>query len=197
MKFLIGIDEAGRAPLAGPVAVGLVMVPEGFDVVHEFPGVKDSKQLSEKRREEIYALLDQRLERGDIRFCVRFSSHSHIDAAGITRSVRRALNSGVRKLSPEPEDVHVLMDGLLKAPPSYSQETIIHGDDLVPLISLASIVAKVSRDRLMHRMARKYPEYGFERHVGYATDFHRHAIREHGLCAIHRRTFCKNIVPMG
>lgn len=196
MRFLIGIDEAGRAPLAGPVSVGLVMVPEGFDVAREFAGVKDSKKLSENKREGIFEALERRVERGDIRFCVRLSDHERIDTAGITRAVRRALDLGVRYLSHEPADVHVLMDGLLVAPPQYSQETIIHGDDLVPLISLASVAAKVTRDRLMYRMAKKFPAYGFERHVGYPTAFHREMIREHGLCAIHRLSFCKKLLAV-
>lgn len=205
MKFLIGIDEAGRAPLAGPVSVGLVMVPQKFDVAREFPGVRDSKKLSRIKREEIYELLLRRQEKGDVHFCVRFSSHERIDQIGITRAVRRALDLGLRYLYRSYEsygtdktysDVHVLMDGLLHAPPQYSQETIIHGDDLVPLISLASIAAKVERDRLMYRDARKYPQYGFERHVGYPTLFHRQAIREYGLCSIHRRSFCKNTLAV-
>lgn len=196
MAFLLGIDEAGRAPLAGPVSVGLVIIPDGFDVTREFPGVRDSKQLSEKKREEIYTALERRAKAGDVRFCVRFSDHARIDAEGITRAVRRALATGVRYLAKDHLDVHVFLDGLLHAPAQYRQNTIIHGDDLVPLISLASIAAKVERDRLMHRLARTYPEYGFERHVGYPTALHRQAIREHGLCAIHRRTFCKNVLAM-
>ncbi len=92
--------------------------------------------------------------------------------------------------------MHILLDGLLVAPQEYSQETIVRGDSLVPLISLASIVAKVERDRLMRRMAKEFPGYGFERHVGYATQPHREAIKEHGLCEIHRRSFCRNFLPV-
>ena len=193
MHYLIGVDEAGRAPLAGPVSVGFVKVPHHFDVALEFPGVKDSKQLSEKKREEIYRLLEKRAERGDVQFCVRFATHEVIDALGLTRAVRKAIISGVRRLAPkaETQNVKIYLDGLLYAPSQYAQETVIHGDDLVPVISLASIAAKVERDRLMRRMARKYPEYGFERHVGYPTRAHYAAIREHGLCEIHRRSFCK------
>ena len=201
MRYMVGIDEAGRAPLAGPVSVGLVMVPKRFDVAREFPGVRDSKKLSRKKREEIYELLRRRQEKGDVQFCVRFSSHVRIDEVGITRAVRRALELGLRYLTSDVGDrishIHVQMDGLLHAPPEYSQETIIHGDDLVPLISLASVAAKVERDRFMYRMAKKFPQYGFEQHVGYPTEMHRQAILEHGLSAIHRHSFCKKWVPVG
>jgi ribonuclease HII len=197
----MGIDEAGRAPLAGPVSVGIVMVPENFDVKAEFPGVKDSKKLSSKKREELYEKAKARMAQGDITFCFRLSDNAYIDTFGITRAVRRALFSGVRAclrsqaLAPrnfagEMPDVHIYLDGLLHAPKEYSQETIIRGDDLVPVISLASIIAKVERDRLMHRLAKRYPGYGFEHHVGYPTREHREAIERLGLCEIHRVTYC-------
>ena len=198
MRYLIAIDEAGRGPLAGPVAVGLVMVPEKFDVAAEFPGVRDSKKLSEKKREEIFEALKRRAKVGDIRFCVCFSSHARIDKIGITQAVNRALTTGVQHLTPRGpssrRDIHIFLDGLLHAPSQYSQETIIRGDDLVPLISLASIAAKVTRDRLMRQMAKKFPVYGFELHKGYGTLAHRNAILKHGMCEIHRKSFCKNIL---
>jgi ribonuclease HII len=190
--MLLGVDEAGRSPLAGPVAVGTVAVSEGFDVAREFPDAKDSKLLSPQKREEIYVALRARELHGDLRFCVRFSDHAYIDEFGITRAVRRAIKNGIRTLAPRAEGVHVLLDGLLYAPRAYSQETVIHGDLLVPLISLASIVAKVRRDRLMRFMARTYPQYGFEVHKGYGTRAHRAAIKANGLCEIHRRTYCKS-----
>ncbi|MEK7613054.1 MAG: ribonuclease HII [Patescibacteria group bacterium] len=193
--FVIGVDEAGRAPLAGPVSVGVVRVPEGFDVAREFPGVKDSKKLSPDKREEIYRLLLKRQESGDVQFCVRFSDHLYIDSFGITRAVRRAVWSGVKFLAPDPALARVQLDGLLQAPCAYAQETIVHGDDLVPLISLASVVAKVRRDRLMRRLSRTYPEYYFELHKGYGTQTHWDAINMHGLCDIHRRTYCNVDAP--
>src|SRR4051812_28087529 len=103
MRFMIGVDEAGRAPLAGPVSVGAVIVPEGFDVLREFPGVKDSKLLSESKREEIYELLVRRVAVGDARFSVRFSDHRYIDHFGITRAVGRAVRSAVMHLAPPSE----------------------------------------------------------------------------------------------
>lgn len=190
-KFLIGVDEAGRAPLAGPVSVGAVMVKEGFDVRKAFPGVKDSKLLSPQKREALYREALARSKAGEIRFCVRFSDHGYIDAFGITKAVRRAVERSVRALAPSPEGVHVFLDGLLHAPGEYEQETIIHGDALVPLISLASVLAKVRRDRLMLRLARKFPQYGFERHKGYGTKWHRSTLEKFGMSVVHRVTYCK------
>lgn len=189
----MGVDEAGRAPLAGPVSVGFVLVPHNFDVLKEFPGVKDSKQLSELKREEIYESLLKRKQAGDVSFCVRFSDHLYIDEYGITRAVKRAIISGTRYLAPQEENVTVMLDGLLYAPSQYEQETVIGGDDLIPVISLASIAAKVERDRLMKKLAKKFPQYGFERHKGYPTAAHYAAIREHGLSEIHRRSYCKEV----
>ncbi len=194
-QFVIGVDEAGRAPLAGPVSVGVVAVPATFDVMREFPGVKDSKLLSEEKREEIYELLLKRKRRGDVRFTVRFSDHAYIDEFGITRAVARGVRGGVKYLGREPARYKVLLDGLLHAPREYAQETIINGDELVPIISLASVAAKVERDRLMKRMAKRYPGYGFERHKGYGTRGHWAAINMLGLCAIHRHTYCKLAPP--
>ncbi|HEY5383312.1 MAG TPA: ribonuclease HII [Candidatus Paceibacterota bacterium] len=193
-SWIIGVDEAGRAPLAGPVSVGLVMVPEHFDVLKEFPGVKDSKQLSELKREALYESLLKRKQAGDVSFCVRFSDHLYIDEYGITRAVKHAIISGMRRLSASEEGVTIMLDGLLSAPSKYTQQTIINGDDLVPIISLASVAAKVERDRLMKKFAKKYPEYSFEEHKGYATKKHREAISKFGLSDIHRRTFCKGIL---
>lgn len=189
MRFTLGIDEAGRGPLAGPVSVGLVMVPGGFDVAREFPGVADSKKLSEKKREELYTLLEGRAASGDVRFAVQLESAETIDAVGIVEAVQRALTRGVYLLAPDPAFVHLQLDGALHAPPSYAQETIIHGDALVPLISLASVAAKVIRDRLMCQLAKDYPQFSFEKHKGYGTRAHYEALESNGPCALHRRTF--------
>lgn len=205
MRFLLGVDEAGRGPLAGPVAVGVVAVPEGFDVAKEFPGVADSKKLSEKKREALYEMLEARGASGDARVRVELESAEVIDREGIASAVRRALARGVNALTecgsqfPRSQtseiplksdfDFHILLDGALRAPAEYAQETIIHGDVLVPLISLASIAAKVTRDRLMLELAKEYPEYGFDAHKGYGTKRHYDMLKKHGLCAIHRRSF--------
>jgi len=203
MRFLLGVDEAGRGPLAGPVSVGVIIVPEGFDVAKAFPGVADSKTLSEAKREKIYEMLMVRNMLGDTRFTVEFESAETIDREGIVPSVRRALDRGVNKLIKyrsqaaldltQPDcgisDFHIMLDGSLRAPAEYSQETIIHGDALIPIISLASIAAKVERDRLMVELAKEYPEYGFETHKGYGTKAHYEALRKYGLSVIHRHSF--------
>ena len=186
---MLGVDEAGRGPLAGPVAVGVVAVPEGFDVMKEFPGVADSKKLSEKRREKIFEMLETRVSTGDARFMVELESAETIDEEGIAVAVRRALTRGVNALAPDSALVHIQLDGALRAPREYAQETIIKGDELVPLISLASIAAKVMRDRLMTALSMQYPLYGFERHKGYGTRAHYEMLKKYGLCAIHRRSF--------
>ncbi len=189
MRFILGVDEAGRGPLAGPVAVGVVRVPENFDIKKNFPGVNDSKKLSEDVREELYKEMEGRKKVGEIDFCVRLSSAKVIDTKGITVAVRRGVWSGVRFLANDPVSVKVFLDGLLLAPPEYEQETIIKGDALVPVISLASVAAKVRRDRLMKRLALQYPEYAFEAHNGYGTKRHYEAIGKWGLTDIHRRSF--------
>lgn len=189
MSFLLGVDEAGRGPLAGPVAVGIVLVAVGFDVTSEFPGVADSKAISEKKREKIFQMLEERAQKGDVRFVVEYGEAAEIDADGIVPVIRSAVARGVRALASETATVRILLDGSLSAPEEYAQETVVRGDATVPLISLASIAAKVSRDRLMLELAKAYPEYGFEKHKGYGTKAHYEALKNLGPSVIHRRTF--------
>jgi ribonuclease HII len=120
---------------------------------------------------------------------VYLASAAKIDAEGIVPSVRGALYKGVRKLLPNPEEGKVYLDGSLTAPPEYEQETIIGGDGLIPAIMLASVAAKVTRDRFMKKLAPLYPQYQFEIHKGYGTKKHYELLREHGPCAIHRLSF--------
>lgn len=189
MRFMLGVDEAGRGPLAGPVSVGVVALPEGFDVAREFPGVADSKKLSERKREELFAELLARVAKGDARYAVELESHETIDREGIAFAVREALSRAVNMLAPDAALVRILLDGSLHAPKEYAQETIINGDELVPIISLASVAAKVVRDRLMVDYAARYPLYGFAQHKGYGTRAHYEALIKNGPCAIHRRSF--------
>ena len=191
-QWLVGVDEAGRGPLAGPVAVGVVAVPRRFDIRRAFPGVDDSKKLSEALREEIYAEALGRHRAGDIKLCARLAGPLYIDTHGIVRAVRHGVYGGVRHVA-APEDSYIMLDGLLKAPPEYRQETIVKGDALEPVISLASVVAKVRRDRLMKRLGVRYPQYGFEAHKGYGTAAHLVAIKMYGLCDLHRRSFCTGV----
>jgi len=197
VKYLIGIDEAGRGPLAGPVAVGAVMVARDFDWALVV-GAKDSKQMTPKSREVLYIKMSELRESGELDFAVEFSSSSMIDTYGIVPAIKSALARCLNKLSegsPLTHRYEILLDGGLRASAKFqNQRTIIRGDETEPIISLASIAAKVERDRLMVRLATKYPAYAFEAHKGYGTVAHLIAIRDYGLSAIHRRTFCKRLI---
>jgi len=189
MGLILGVDEAGRGPLAGPVAVGIVAVPCNFIISREFPGLADSKQMSPTAREKMFRILQKRRQQGDIQFCVRCTGAKRIDDWGLTRAVISAVARGVYFLAPEPDGISIYLDGLLKAPSEYNQQTIIGGDEAVPVIALASIAAKVMRDRLMTRIAKQFPEYGFEKHKGYGTQEHYAALKKYGPCILHRRSF--------
>jgi ribonuclease HII len=195
MSLIIGVDEAGRGPVAGPVSVGVVAVEKGFDLCAAFPGLNDSKQLSEKKREALFLLLEETAARGEVAFRVEFSSAKMIDDEGIIPAMRSALSRGLQALLPNPAQGKVFLDGSLYAPAEYEQETIIGGDGIVPAIMLASVAAKVVRDRMMvGEVAKRFPSYGFEKHKGYGTKAHYVAITEHGFCEEHRRSFLKNKV---
>lgn len=174
-----GVDEAGRGPLAGPVIAAAVVLPVGFDA----PGLTDSKKLSAGRREHFNA----RIRREAVSFGIGIASPGKIDRLNILQATRRAMADAVRRLIPQPD--HVMIDGNQLILFSGSQEAIVHGDGLSISIAAASIVAKVFRDRLMARYDRSYPQYGFSDHKGYPTESHRNAIRVHGPCPIHRKTF--------
>jgi ribonuclease HII len=196
MQYLIGIDEAGRGPLAGPVAVGVAAVPMDFDW-STLSGVRDSKKLSEKKREEIFERANELKSSHVLRLAVSTSSATYIDTYGIVPAIRRALAEALSRLEVVPEECRVLLDGSLSAPVEYiHQQTIVRGDDSEPIISLASIVAKVTRDRLMRRLAARYPAYEFDVHKGYGTLSHRQAIARCGLSNIHRASFCTRL-PIG
>jgi len=189
MKYLVGIDEAGRGPLAGPVAVGVARVAEGYDVLVAFPGLNDSKKLTEKKRELLYGILLKEVKAGNVLVRVSLSGENLIDEKGIAYAIRSALKRGLEALLPDPEKGIVYLDGSLHAPKEYRQETIIGGDGKIPVIMLAALAAKVTRDRLMVKLSQEHPQYGFEKHKGYGTKAHMEALREHGLSAIHRTTF--------
>lgn len=192
-RFIVGVDEVGRGPLAGPVAVGVVAVPIEFDWTL-LPGVGDSKVLKPKDREAIFRLASELREAGILNFKVSASSHAVIDNRGIVFAVNQAMSRALASLNVEPKECLVLLDGALRAPSSFEQQrTIIRGDASEKVIGLASILAKVMRDRHMVRVATKYPAYSFEIHKGYGTKKHRDLIREHGLSEIHRQTFCRNL----
>ena len=191
-KIYVGIDEVGRGPLAGPVAVCAFVWLSGGRAPKELEGIKDSKKLSEKKREEWFAKIAQFKKEGKCDFKVSFKSAKYIDTNGISKAIRECLELCLKKLELDAKSVHVLLDGGLKAPQEFlNQETIIKGDTKEFMISAASIMAKVTRDRLMVRLSKKYPYYGFDIHKGYGTLSHRTSIQKNGISKEHRRTFIK------
>ncbi len=197
-NYLIGIDEVGRGPIAGPVAVGAFLFPN-LKSRNLFKGVKESKQLNEKKREVWYENVLAARKSSLIDFAVTFQSEKVIDTKGLSFAIKNALklsiNKIVKKNKIKADEVLVLLDGGLKAPAEFiHQQTIIKGDVKEKVIALASICAKVERDRYMHKMAKKHPQYGFGIHKGYGTRRHYEAINKHGLSSLHRKTFCK-IMP--
>jgi ribonuclease HII len=192
MKWIVGIDEAGRGPLAGPVTVGLVKIPADFDWVR-VPGVNDSKKISEKKREVIFKIAKELEKQGLIEYSVKSVSAKSIDEKGIAAAIKRAIESGITELELDSESCQIKLDGSLKAPEIFTQETIIGGDGKEAVIGLASIMAKVTRDSYMMKQAELYPEYGLAQHKGYGTKAHREAIVQYGFTPIHRRSYCKNV----
>jgi ribonuclease HII len=194
IKYIIGIDEVGRGPLAGPVAIGAFKMPADFDGKY-FGKIKDSKKLTPEKREEIVEKLKKLKKEKIINYFVCMQSAKQIDKLGLSSAIKNCIESGLKKLKVKPQECIVLLDGGLKAPARFkNQKTIIKGDEKERPIAFASIVAKVSRDALMCKLAKKYPEYCFEIHKGYGTKKHRDLIAKYGLSAEHRKCFCKNII---
>lgn len=205
-EFIIGIDEVGRGPLAGPVAVCAFGFCISQDLVQDFNilienaktehklKLKDSKKLSAKQREKWLEVIFDWQKEGLCDFAISYVSNENIDKFGIAPCIKKALAESLKKLLAQnnflPDDCKILLDGGLKAPDEYiNQETFIKGDEDYPQISFASIVAKVSRDKIMANYAKKYPEYGFETNSGYGSSAHMQALKTHGLTPIHRKTF--------
>jgi ribonuclease HII len=190
--WLIGVDEAGRGPLAGPVAVGVVKTSTAFDW-EQVPGVGDSKQLKPEKREALFRRAQDLRHHRQLDFAVAMVGSSVIDEKGISYAINLAIARCFKRLDLDPTTCFVKLDGALRAPSSFPQETIIKGDVTEPAIGLASILAKVTRDRYMQRIARRYTQYDFDIHKGYGTKAHREAIVQYGKCPIHRVSYCKNI----
>jgi ribonuclease HII len=220
-KYIIGIDEAGRGPLAGPVSVGVVLVPADFDW-DLIPGVGDSKQVSERNRGIIFKRAQELQKSGQLHYKVVMVSAKIIDKKGIVFAInsamKTALNSvmhksyeskqkpripknsyfegGLASLKIRLDEVMVRLDGSLRAPDyCVHQETIIKGDSKEKVIGLASILAKVTRDRymVMQSLKPEFAIYDFARHKGYGTKVHREAIAKNGLSPLHRVSYCRNI----
>ena len=199
-KWLIGIDEVGRGPLAGPVGVGVILVLSDFDW-NVLKGVKDSKKMTPKNREAIFRQTEILKQNQSLNYQVELVEAKIIDKIGIVPAINLAMNIALNKIATNTpdfnaQDVVIKLDGGLKAPKEYlNQETIIKGDDKELVIGLASIMAKVTRDKYMEEIAKKsdFTVYNFQKHKGYGTKAHREAILEHGLSVEHRLSFCKNI----
>ena len=184
-KTICGIDEAGRGPLAGPVVVASVIMPDNSMI----EGINDSKKISEKKREKLY---DQILEEA-ISYGVGIIGHDEIDEINILNATKKALTLSLKELTVKPD--LIIVDALTHIDTmGIPYESIIKGDAKCYSISAASIIAKVTRDRIMREWDNVYPEYGFQQHKGYGTAKHISAIKEYGLCPIHRKSFTKNFI---
>ena len=190
MQYIIGIDEAGRGPLAGPVAVGAVKIPISFNK-NFLKSIKDSKKLSPADRELWFGLASEARRLGVLDFKVSLVSEKVIDHKGVSFAIKLGIKRALEALA-TPLESQIFLDGGIRAPAEFlHQVTVVRGDEKIPVISLASIVAKVVRDRKMVRFSKKFPDFGFEIHKGYGTLSHRKAISKYGPTAIHRRSFLK------
>lgn len=184
-KLVCGIDEAGRGPLAGPVVVAAVIMPEDSFI----EGVNDSKKVSEKKREKLY----DEITENAIAWSVGIIDQNEIDKINILNATKKGLTTALTELKEKPDII--LVDALTKIDTlGIPYESIIKGDAKSYSIAAASIIAKVTRDRIMRQWAEVYPQYGFEKHKGYGTAMHIQAIKEYGLCPLHRHSFVKNIL---
>lgn len=182
-ELICGIDEAGRGPLAGPVCAAAVILPLGLEI----EGLNDSKKLTEKKREKLYDVIIEKA----VAYGIAFADEKEIDDINILQATFLAMKRATEKLSIKPE--YALVDGNRMPNLDIDGETIVSGDALSPSIAAASILAKVTRDRLMLEYDKQYPEYQFAKHKGYGTKVHTEAIKEFGPSAIHRLTFLKKI----
>ena len=177
---IAGVDEAGRGALAGPVVAAAVVLPEKF----RHRKLNDSKQLSPERRDEIY---DQLVSNSDVAWGVGIVDHLEIDRINILRASQEAMRIALGTLAIAPE--HVLIDGLPVFPFPFPQTAIVDGDCYSLTIAAASVIAKVTRDRIMRDFCAQFPEYCFDQHKGYSTELHLSRLHEFGPCPIHRRSF--------
>ena len=185
IKYIAGIDEAGRGPLAGPVVIGCVIMPEDSMI----EGINDSKKVSEKKREKLY---DQIIEEA-ISYGVGIIGQDEIDEINILNATKKGLTMSLQELTVKPD--LIIVDALNHIDTlGIPYESIIKGDAKCYSIAAASIIAKVTRDRIMREWDKVYPQYGFEKHKGYGTAAHIAAIKECGLCPIHRRSFTTHFI---
>ena len=181
VKLVCGVDEAGRGPLAGPVCAAAVILPPELAI----PGLNDSKKLTDKKRRELYDVITAEA----VSYGIAFASEKEIDEINILQATFLAMARAMEKLTPQPE--LALIDGNRAKDFGLPVRTIVKGDSLSASIAAASILAKVTRDRLMEQYDEAYPQYGFAIHKGYGTKRHYEALREFGPSPIHRMTFLK------
>lgn len=196
LKAIAGIDEAGRGPLAGPVVVACCIMPRDSMI----EGVNDSKKIAEKKREKLYELITKEA----IGYGIGVISQTEIDEINILQATKKGLTEAIKNLEenlkkkPELEMTKpdaILVDALTKIDTDgIPYKSIIHGDAISYSIACASIIAKVTRDKMMREWDEIYPQYGFAKHKGYGTAMHIKAIQEYGLCPLHRRSFTKNFI---
>lgn len=182
-QYICGVDEAGRGPLAGPVFAAAVILPLGLSEL----GINDSKKLSEKKRE----LLFEKIKENAISFSIASADEKEIDELNILNATFLAMKRAVDGLKIKPSVI--LVDGNRKPNTGILEETIVKGDSKSVSIAAASILAKVSRDRYMKELDKKYPEYQFAKHKGYPTKLHYELIKEYGISPVHRLSFLKNL----
>lgn len=178
---ICGVDEAGRGPLAGPVCAAAVILPKHFHL----PGLNDSKKLSDKKRRELFPLIQAQA----VAYGIGLASHQEIDEINILQATFLAMKRALAQLEGKAD--LALIDGNRETDFGLPARTVVRGDSLSANIAAASVLAKVTRDNIMLEMAEKYPGYGFEIHKGYGTSAHYDALRQLGPCEIHRMTFLK------
>ena len=180
-QLLCGVDEAGRGPLMGPVCAAAVILPRGLLI----EGLNDSKKLSEKKREALFTVITGNA----VAYGIGFASAEEIDEINILNASMLAMERAIEALSVKAD--FALIDGNCKRNIKIPAETVVGGDAKVPSIAAASVLAKVSRDRLCYELDKEYPQYGFAKHKGYGTREHMEALRKYGPCPAHRKTFLK------
>lgn len=181
--LVCGVDEAGRGPLAGPVCAAAVILPPNVEI----PGLNDSKKLSDKKRRELFPVIQEKA----LAYGIAFADHREIDDINILQATYLAMERAMQQLSVKPDIA--LIDGNRAKDFGLPVQTIVHGDSLSASIAAASVLAKVTRDDLMLKMAQEYPGYGFEIHKGYGTKAHYAALQELGPSPVHRMTFLKKL----
>lgn len=183
-KAICGVDEAGRGPLAGPVCAAAVILPPNTII----DGVNDSKKLTEKKREALFDVIKETA----VSYCIAYASVEEIESINILKATMLAMKRAVEGLDVKAD--YAMIDGNKMPPLDIDGETIVKGDAKSMSIACASILAKVSRDRLLYEYAKEYPQYQFDRHKGYGTAAHREAIIKYGPCPYHRMSFLTKIL---